>query len=230
MEIRDNHREVMSTFMTNGVHGQVWSKTVYAVAHYSSGGATRYFTARNVNRLSHAENGVINHVEDLLTSRKLTSPKIKLYLSYSPCHECSQRIVNLLTTARWCHHIALEVEIVFSALYRIRRPSCEKNRSCHRHLPSYDDHIANVDGLKKLFRTPGVVLRTFTQRDWLQLWIALGFPSFDIVRFNSRSEEDELLEKDFEQTMGMIRTGTLTLQLLLFYLSVYLFSLSHCDF
>lgn len=201
--------EVLRTFATKSVHGEAWPKDVYAVSQYVTDGNIFYFTARNLSSTFHAEDGVLNHLEYLLTSGKLQSQKIKLFLTYSPCHRCSQRILNFLDMARWHHNTILEVEVVFSAFYRVRRPSCERNPACRAasHFPSLDYHRVNVEGLRTLHRAQGIVLRTFNPRDWVDLRVALGVHMFD---FGGRQEEDDLLRSDFQQIMGLTSTSKLT--------------------
>ncbi|XP_025101306.1 uncharacterized protein LOC112568281 [Pomacea canaliculata] len=195
MEISNDFVGVLSDFMRNGVHGQTWPKNVsYAVAQYKEGKETRYFRAKN--DYAHAEEAVIKHFENLMCLDELVSDDIKVYISNSPCFSCSDKIINFLKNAKRYYKRNLKVELVFSAFYRVRRPSCEENPRCIGRLPDEDAHKAQVEGLKNLFTTPGIVLRPFTKQDWMELQIALS----------CRQDEDEKLRKDFEQLMSLKST------------------------
>lgn len=201
--------EVLTGLVTNGVHGQRWPDSVYAVALYTVNGRNLNFIARNITKTNHAEDCVLNFFQVLLQDQILQPQVVKLFLSASPCQRCSQRIISFLSTAWWCHGIKLEMEVVISAFYRIRRPSCEQNPVCRDHLPPYDWHLAQVDGLKKLYWTPGVFLRTVELGDWMILGNVLGVRN---MCFCIRIEEDFLLKKDFEQIMDFSSLSKLTFQ------------------
>ncbi|XP_025101274.1 uncharacterized protein LOC112568270 isoform X1 [Pomacea canaliculata] len=179
----------------NGIHD------MYAVAQYTRGSKTNYFRADTkfefFNQI-HPEITVMEHLLELLKSQDLDSPNIKIYTSDAPCHECCQKFLQLLQTANLYHNQDLQIEIVFSGIHRIKRPSCVKENSCSLHLSQISDnqHQVNVDGLKALYNTRGVRLRPFTDQDWLDLLRALWRPK----------TKDEILKKDFEQIMNFNST------------------------
>lgn len=189
--------EAWKAFLCNGVHGQLWPQNVYAVV---CSGLSCYLT-KNVSKTVHAEDGVIVYLENSLRRRALRPQRLKLFLSASPCHRCSQRIITFLNTARWSYGVTLEMEVVFSAFYQIRRPSCELNPACRNHLPSYHDHVAQVAGLKKLYWTQGVILRTFNCQDWLYLG---NFLKKTTINIRYRHYQDNLLRREFLTIMDLI--------------------------
>lgn len=193
--------DILTALVRNGVHGQDWPGKVYGVALYILNGTNYHFLTRNLSKIHHAEDDFIDYLEYLLQNNMLQPQRIALFLSASPCQRCSQRITIFQSTARDCHGINLEMEVVFSAFYKIRRPFCDHmNPVCRapKHLPCEDDHWAQVDGLRKLCQTPGVILRTIHEEDWVVLRNVLGVRN---MSFHIREKEDYFLRKDFEQIM-----------------------------
>lgn len=187
--------EAWRGFLWRGVHGKRWAQNVYALVCTEFSSQLKSNTGTTV----HAEDEVLDYLENLLRYRALRPQRLKLFLSASPCQRCSQRIITFLNTARWCYGVTLEMEVVFSSFYQIRRPSCESNPACRNHLPSYHDHVAQVAGLKQLYCTQGVILRTFNYQDWLYLGNFLNLTTFNI---RCRQYEDDLLRREFYQIMG----------------------------
>lgn len=202
---------VFQAFVKNNVHGQPWPQVSCAVTMYRRYpcGHINTFMARRINKKIHAEEAIISYLESLLMKKTLWPPKITLFLNASPCHRCSQQIINFLDIARQQHGVDLLIEVVFSTFYRVRRPSCEENPACHGHLPSYLHHKSQVEGLTKLYLTEGIVLRTFESEDWQDLGYCLHVPNYD---FSNREKEDNLIRKDFEQLFGPVFTSKLFLQ------------------
>lgn len=197
--MRISEEEALEAMIKSGVHGQQRPRHVYAIAVYNG---KNYFMARNTNRQDHAEAKAIAHLQGLLMSRKIQAPVIKLFVSASPCSECSQMIITFLETARWHHGVHLKIEVVFSSFYRIQRPSCNsRNPVCrdHRHCPLDNDHWTQVEGLKTLKVEPDVVLRTFNKQDWHNLRSLLRVYN---IGYRCRKKEDELIKKDFKEIMG----------------------------
>lgn len=204
--MRISEEEALEAMIKSGVHGQQRPRHVYAIAVYNG---NEYFTARNTNRQDHAEVEAIAHLQGLLMSRQLQPRVIKLFVSASPCSECSQRIITFLETARWHHGVHLKIEVVFSSFYRIQRPSCNRrNPVCrdHNHCPLDNDHWTQVEGLKTLKVEPDVVLRTFNKQDWHNLRSLLRVYN---IGYRCRKKEDELLKKDFKEIMGSTTTRKL---------------------
>lgn len=186
----------LRTLVHSGVHGEHWPKHVYAVAMYSYFTDKDYIMAKN-NEV-HAEEDILDYFKVLLQRRILRPQKITLFLSSSPCHRCSQRIISFLEKARG-QGIDLEIEVVISAFYKIRRPSCVDNPACQGHLPSENDHKAQLSGLRDLKDANGVVLRTTTNEDWDNLAVTLDLDDIDLSR---REKIDDLLRKDFRELMS----------------------------
>lgn len=170
----------------------------YAITCYTQGNRRQHYPAKN-GRRQHSEDAAIKHLKSLIGDKKLRSPLIKIYANYSPCHECSEKILEFLCSAKSEHNIDLKVELVFSNLYRVRRPSSERNPHYRRRLPSRTDHEAQVEGLKKLHRH-GVVLRTFTPQDWRDLANTLDV---NPLKVSCRENKCDLLRKDFEEIMDL---------------------------
>ncbi|XP_025101262.1 translation initiation factor IF-2-like isoform X1 [Pomacea canaliculata] len=174
----------------NGIPG------MFVLAQYTSGTKKeediRSDAGCAINNQIHPEVDVINRLTEKLKSQDLDSPNIKIYTSDAPCHECCQKFIQLLQTAKVDHNQDLQIEIVFSGIHRIKRPSCIKKDDCSSHLSRISDnqHQDNVDGLKKLHNTRGVRLRPFTDQDWL-----------DLQRAWRPKMRDETLNRDFEEIM-----------------------------
>lgn len=195
----DEFAEVLQTFITSEGHDLGWNQRTFALVQYTSNGKTCHFVARNTF-LRHTEDDIIEHLKGQLKEGKVDSPNVKIYISFSPCHTCSQKLIALLDHTKSEHGMELNVEIVFSGLYRIKRPSCKKDWSCNGHLSKFTqaDHDNNVAQLKNLQRK-GVQLRTFKDQDWLDLRRGL----------DSLRKEGELLKKDFEIILKMPRSRKL---------------------
>lgn len=193
MQIFPNeYGEAFRVFETNGVHGEDWKKPTYAVVMYTRDGQLQCVRAKSKPG-DHVEDYFTRYFENLL--RENISPlKIKMYVSNSPCDECSHNIIRFSQLSGW------QFEIVVSALYNIRRQSCVRNPYCDWHvdLVSPDIHDANVKWLRNLSTANGVTLRTFNAQDWRDLGNLLGVsPATDY----GRQEEDDLLRSDFEELL-----------------------------
>lgn len=175
--------------MKSFVHEVDWPKQVFAIVLYD--GQFEFVTK---NSTLHAEDKVLDHFKQSLMNYRLSLPKIKLFLSASPCGTCSENIINCVNQTR------LSLEIVFAGLYNIHRPSCVRNPVCHWHLPSDSEHNVNVDELKKLYSTQGVCLHPFTEQDWVNLKVAMDVHPYT-YDCSSRENEDFELWRDFEEIM-----------------------------
>lgn len=189
MEIDRNFSDVLSAFLRSGVRGVRWPRGSYAVARYILKKETVFYRAKNY-RGRHAEDAVIEHFKDLLKENHLKSQTIKIFFNNSPCHECSKKFIQFLDEAK--KKCKIKLEIIFSGLYMVRRPSNVDNPNYNGRLPSEEVHQNQVDGLKKLQDTKGVELRPFRNEDWGELLEALG----------RRPEDDDLLLEDFDAVMN----------------------------
>ena len=149
---------------------------------------------------SHAEREMIQYLENKLESEALTSQTIKFYVNFSPCFQCSGYIISFLEEAEQFYDIDLKLEIIFSHLYKIRRPSCldESHNKNHR-LPEPAEHKRNLAGLRKLSRVCGVDLHPFGEKDWQRFAVLLTVP-FSRLDYSvtGRKDEDRALLDDFE--------------------------------
>lgn len=180
-----------------------WPKryAYYTVVRYVLDTKTDYFIDRNKGG-KHVEYFLIEHFTSLLEKRKLGSHVMKIYISSSPCDGCCRKLVDFVGIARSKYDTYLKIEIVFSSLYGVRRPSQENNPKHTGYLVSEGQHKGQVKALKEL-QAANVHLKTFTKDDWQELLEATGVKSFD---FNFRKIEDDLLRKDFEIIMNLTTT------------------------
>lgn len=187
----NEYGEAFRVFETNGVHGEAWSNTTYAVVKYTRDGKRRCVRAKSEGGV-HVEDYFTWHFKTLLRKNKKPST-IKMYVSNSPCYVCSQNIISFSQLSGW------QFEIVVSALYNIRRPSCVRDPSCYWHvdLVSPGIHEANVKWLRNLSNARRVTLRTFNEQDWRDLGNLLGVPpATDYCQ-----QEDDWLRNDFQELL-----------------------------
>ena len=193
-------REIENTFQSSGLHGQQFQHThkAYAVAVYRENGRKVTHFERNT-WVSHAEKEMIKHLEDVLEDERLRSEVIRLYVNFSPCFECSRLIIDFLERAEQFYETDLSLEIIFSHLYKIRRPSCvDGSHSKNHQLPDVTSHNRNLQGLRRL-SVWGVDLRPFTEKDWQKFAALLSLPFRRSEYCNSgRDDEDEALLEDFD--------------------------------
>ena len=105
-----NVQEVWETFLDSGLLGTQWKKKTYAVFKLQ---VEHKRNAVKVveNNGGHAEEHFINVMrENLNFNRKKT---IMLYMNYSPCHACVQKLREFLESER-----QMNLKIAFVKLYR----------------------------------------------------------------------------------------------------------------
>ena len=175
-------------------------RRAYAVVKYKDRrGKTHVHKERNTWG-SHAEREMIQYLENKLESEALTSQTIKFYVNFSPCFQCSGHIISFLEEAEQFYDIDLKLEIIFSHLYKIRRPSClDRSHNKDHRLPEPAEHKRNLVGLRKLSSVYGVELHPFGEKDWQRFSVLLSVPfSRSDYRVTGREGEDRALLDDFQ--------------------------------
>lgn len=184
------------TFMHSGFHQEpfIAVKDVFAIAQFHDrNGNRKVIRARNTCS-AHAEENLICRLTCYLKVKNLPSQTIGIYINFSPCWACSQKLLAFKTLAKASYGMDFKMAIRFSSLYRIQRPS---RINQHRNM---DDekrifHLRNLCGLRSLAEDEHE-LRTFCDDDWLFLARYLQVP-YDVP--SARKREDALLKRDFQK-------------------------------
>ena len=217
----DNVRlDIFKTFIDSGRH-PIWPdrprrvEDVYAVAQVRLlGSETVTIFARNEKRSPpttprpiHAEEKLIVKLSAFLIRQRdtggglVTGVTVTVWINFSPCFQCSERLVDFIHEMRNNNVDFSRVEIVFPFLYRIRRGYCERHcdTAGGHTLPSERDHARNVQGLRRL-RRAGVFLKTFDEAEWRRLGEVLRIP-YKVPE--NRTRDDVNIRQDFLNLMGM---------------------------
>jgi hypothetical protein len=193
-----------SVFWRSGLHYAGEIKAVYSVISYQTDeNKTVTLNVKN-NKRKHSEERAITQLRQLLVKKSLPSQTIKWFINFSPCHKCSDKIVNFIEEAEREYNITIEIDMKFCHLYKIRRPSCTEKCCAHQDGITNGDHGDNLDGLKMLEEN-GVTLQTFTREDWRQLADQLDHHNDKRVynyTTTSRCKEDKLMSRDFQLLMS----------------------------
>ena len=238
-------RDILNRFILQGLHAYTilsktdfWfqecnAKTVYCVARVlKKNGRTELVIFKNAGneifcpescRL-HAERRLVNNYLNEIRPNDIAGT-VKIFLNYSPCcypeHECGKLLSDL------CNRRSpppFKLEIVFSALHMVRRPSCPRNVSgsdckCQGYVST--KHSVSLENLLNMDQS--LILRCFTSQDWKELVCLLTqwdfkfrknkrkFDDLRAMRFgfdlqNTRNNEDKLTRKDFEFLLQEART------------------------
>lgn len=182
--------EVLETFLSSGWHGKKWPDKTYAILAPSA--VARDIKIFESNGDGHAEVHLTTYLLDNLGSAVNGETKTitqRVYINYSPCSECSWEIQKLLHYAKQKYpYVDLQLHLIISSLYNIKRQSCKKRRlSCHHDL-SVKESNDNADGLK-LLGGAGVQLSTFTMDHWKDLSTLLLFQT-NVKEENGRMARD----------------------------------------
>nr|KAG5702756.1 hypothetical protein BaRGS_003630 [Batillaria attramentaria] len=151
----------------------------------------------------HAEEHLLDHLRLLLSvidKDKLVS--LTILQNSSPCARCAELYTNDELLTELAGHPDVNVELVFSSIHRVRRPSCRWKHHGHVDDIDVDEHKDNLDGLKTL-SLAGFQLRATNDGDWAELRSALQLPNTSYQGdydqgTSSRHEEDCTLEEDLE--------------------------------
>ena len=182
----------------------------------------------------HSEQNAISSLRQKLRQRCLPSQTLRWFINYSPCRNCSDEIIRFIHEAR-SFGVAITINMTFSFLYKIRRPSCEELSHPHVQSISPRDHQRNVEGLKQLEEN-GVSVCTFRgAADWEELSRLLSVEYFSHLfpyHGSRRQEEDAETRTDFYRLVTRPSFKGYTDSLFFFSLSLSLsfFSLSLFNF
>ncbi|KAH3871371.1 hypothetical protein DPMN_034571 [Dreissena polymorpha] len=119
----------------------------------------------------HAEIVLIEKIQTEIENRRMRSQhpihvKVEIYISYSPCHDCSNTIVNFIEKCNreWC---IFDIKMNFSNFYK--HYECLRN-SAGQHVPVHNE------GLRKLL-LKRVMLQPVTGKEkWENFLSANGVP------------------------------------------------------
>lgn len=197
----------LSVFVNSGLHGADWPRETHAVATNVFGTERRIDVKNGLGE--HCEEALIRElwrvIEDREGRRAAGSnlpplrKSLKMFISYSPCYDCSIRLIDFIK------HADIALEIAFSALCNIHRPSCI--RLCRHRLCEKFESQQNIKGLKALI-LEGVNIHPFTDDDWRELVAALGFSTAvaaDAISRRAEMIEDNRMQSDFEELFGKER-------------------------
>ncbi|KAK7088572.1 hypothetical protein V1264_022478 [Littorina saxatilis] len=192
-------QKVFDIFLNSGLHGGCWPNIVYSVISFRlSDNCQRVIAVRNHNK-RHSEHNAVDFLRELLILESLPPQTIKWYVNFSPCRNCSDKIDGFITEARTLYGIRLQIDMQFPCLYKIRRPSCERELCSHLQSVSTLDHRRNIEGLRQIQQN-GVMLRTIDEGGWSDIREILSV-AFS-YRGTPRNTEDVRLNKDFHHLMS----------------------------
>lgn len=193
-------RDILDTFIKSGLHPNrrewvEWPKETIIVCKIDfSDDSKKIVIKRNESKTRHAELVLLE--DSTLSDEAVTTiQRITIYINYSPCTDCGIKLMELKLKLK-----IPDLQIIFSSLYKIKRPSCEES-SCSPKCKAADNHAA-VTTLKKLNARP------FQNEDWDDLIILLkeyNASRLDSLRLDYivwRKTEDEKMMKDYEILIG----------------------------
>lgn len=185
---------IFNVIQSNGRHDidgePIWNKEVYAVITIFDGEKEENKIFKNRRRHC-AEKFMLEDLEDFTRIEKL-----KIFLSFSPCFTCCQRIMKFKRK----RERAIDIEIVCPTIYRARRHYCLREKHTHR-MPSESDHDESIKGLRELIQD-GVVVRPTSRKDWFKLNKILesNLTEYEIItKIQERSKDDEEMIIDFQE-------------------------------
>lgn len=198
-----DRQDILDTFRKSGSHERKYpSLPVFAVLTYEDKGRKVAVRSRNTKKY-HAEINMLSYLRAGPGKRWFCNETVKLYISLSPCRACSMALVAFLVQAE-TRSQTIKMEVIFTHLYKINRPSCREGRHVRDHSPSNaNDHDLNLKGLLTLLDR-GVQLRTFEMKDWQRLSSALGVPMIPYTLSNARRQEDDELRRDWQILVGSV--------------------------
>ena len=213
-----SHDTEFMIFVDSQLHGADWPKEACVVVSKDVFGTPEPFVVRNQVHGTHSEQKLTDELKQYLerenrsvlpTEQRVTAVQLKLFLNYSPCSKCSFYLIKFINDCRSKFNLEISLEVVFSGIYKIERPSCKRGEcgEKHKRLPS-DVMEANITGLKSL-NQHGAKLRTFDQRDWSELASILKVRKecADAAMAEKRKKEDICMRKDLEELLPELSLG-----------------------
>ena len=191
--------------MDSQLHGAVWPKEACAVVPKDVFGTQKpLFFCRNYFHGKHSEQDVIQELEHYLEKNRDVLPterpvSLKLFLNYSPCYDCSCRLRRFIDDCESTYDLEISLEVVFSGIYNISRPSCKGGECGIYHTRNHVEE--NITGLKSLIQR-GATLRTFEKRDWRELASILELSEeFAKEAIEKREKEDIRMQQDLQKLL-----------------------------
>ena len=142
--------------------------------------------------------GVTESFDDLsITENVRLLVKITIYISVTPCLSCAKSLISFKKKLE-DEGYKVELKIIFSALYKLKRQSCLEKSCRHKKVQS-EDHTDNIKGIKQL-KESGIELAPFGREDWkfLKNKILEEIQESMEETLQQREQEDKDLKNDFE--------------------------------
>ena len=194
-------------FVDSQLHGADWPKEACAVVAKDVFGTQKPFVVRNHFHGTHSEEELIHELEQYLEENRARDVQptkrhvqLKLFLNYSPCFECSSRLIGFIDDCKSTFDLEISLEFVFSGIYNIKRPSCIRCE-CNTYHYKLNHVKANIEGLELI--RDGATLRTFEEKDWRELASILELPeerAEEAIR--RRGKEDSRMRQDLQEMLA----------------------------
>ena len=205
----------LDVFVRSNLHGADWPKETCGVVFNSTQLFGTAIVSYNEQSDRHCEVILMDHLRSQLSDQRPNirqrAMPLKIFLSYSPCSECSHFILRCLRQTQEELRLHLPLVIVFSGFYMINRPSCA-DWGCRHGEADSSIHEENRLGLLELMDND-VRLRPFLRDDWYQLASTLvpdnGFVAAGLARraLHLREVEDRYVWDDFNRLFQQVRRG-----------------------
>ena len=204
-----SHGTEFKIFVDSQLHDTDWPKEACVVVSKDVFGTQNPFVVRNQVHRRHSEQKLIDELKKYLeqksvlpTERPVTAVPLKLFLNYSPCSACSRYLRGFIDDCRSKFSLEISLEVVFSGIYKIARPSC-KRRECGKSHKKLSHVEENITGLKFLIEH-GATLRTFEERDWRELASILTLSEERAKEaISKRHTEDSRMRQDLRELLEL---------------------------
>jgi APOBEC-like N-terminal domain. len=189
---RKRKRDVFDCFYDSGLHARNnkgtrtknWPRETVCIFE------TDYHQPKIVKNIpwrEHAERIMLDYLMEL------ESDVVKVFMNYSPCHRCTEKLINFIKDSE------MEMEIYFVQLYHISRRSCKQNYCTCTKLPWWfiNANEENERGLQQLSKY--ALLQNFTETQWEELASLLKVKNTsDKIRYR----EDEEIASDLDYILS----------------------------
>lgn len=192
-------------FVDSQLHGVDWPKESCAVVSKDVFSTQKPFVVRSQSHGAHSEQMLIKQLEkrlkpengDVLPTKRRVP--LTLFSNYSPCSECSRCLIEFIDDCKK-FNLEISLEVVFSGIYKIARPSCKRG-DCGKNHEKLNHVKENITGLKSLIQH-GAKLRTFEEKDWRDLASILELPEERVEEaIRKREEEDIRMRQDLKELL-----------------------------
>ena len=190
--------DILERFIKSGLHPdgskkETWPKETTVVCLIDNlDNSQKIVIQHNIPKDKHAEVVLVEYIKEELDPKEIKS--ITLYINYSPCFDCSVKLKKLKEDFP-------DLEIIFSAFYFIKRPSCTFPCGCYTKEPNPFRMLTELGALP------------FQTKDWDDLIKLLmkndeqeGHPTSDLhkLRYGDeykdwRNGEDEKMMEDYNE-------------------------------